>query len=149
MEARGRRPGAGRDPIPASTISARGFRSLAPARAGADPGAGGPGAGEVMRSVGKDTERAIRLAVVGPQDSVELITRVGSERYPALALVPMVHENATADLQSMPVIDALKRELTIPVSGGIGFGSTAYEVDRNAHTALQFSRKAGQGTGRS
>ena len=54
-------------------------------------------------------------------------------------------EDFTAGLQSMPVIDALKRELTITVSGGIGFGSTAYEADRNAHVALQLSAKAGAG----
>lgn len=45
----------------------------------------------------------------------------------------------------MPLYQALMRTLQVSVSGGIGFGSTAYEADENAHRALSFARRSGQG----
>lgn len=54
-------------------------------------------------------------------------------------------ENYTHSLKTMPIIDLLKRNLKVPVCGGIGFGETAIEAERNANIAIQFSKNGGPG----
>ena len=51
----------------------------------------------------------------------------------------------TKDFSVLPLYQELTRTLRISVSGGIGFGPTAYEADENAHRALSFARRSGKG----
>lgn len=55
-----------------------------------------------------------------------------------------VVEHLTRQFTVMPILDDVTRELVISVSGGIGFGSTAYAADENAHVALGLARRAGK-----
>jgi hypothetical protein len=51
----------------------------------------------------------------------------------------------TRDFSILPLYQELTRTLRISVSGGIGFGPTAYEADESAHRALSFARRSGKG----
>ena len=54
-------------------------------------------------------------------------------------------ETWTRDFSILPLYQELTRTLRISVSGGIGFGPTAYEADENAHRALSFAHRSGKG----
>jgi hypothetical protein len=51
----------------------------------------------------------------------------------------------TKDFTVLPVMDVIAQKLHVHVSGGIGFGATAYQAEENAHMALGLSRKQGLG----
>lgn len=55
-----------------------------------------------------------------------------------------VLEDVTKQFTVMPILDDIVR-LNVGVSGGIGFGQTAYDADENAHLALALGRKDGGG----
>lgn len=48
-------------------------------------------------------------------------------------------EDLTQGFTTMPLLDEITRTLSIHVNGGIGFGSTAYDADTNAHMALRLA----------
>ncbi|MDT8903187.1 GTP cyclohydrolase [Anaeroselena agilis] len=56
-----------------------------------------------------------------------------------------VVEELTRQFTVMPILDDVTRELVVGVSGGIGFGSTAYAAEENAHIALGLAQRAGKG----
>lgn len=56
-----------------------------------------------------------------------------------------VLEEATQQFTIMPILDDIVCHLNAGVSGGIGFGQTAYDADENAHIALGVGRKMGGG----
>ena len=49
----------------------------------------------------------------------------------------------TKEFTIMPLLEELTCKLNINVSGGIGFGPTAYAANQNAHSALALARQAG------
>jgi len=51
----------------------------------------------------------------------------------------------TEDFTTIPIRDEIVRGLPVPVSGGIGFGGTAYGAEENAYKALGFARHLGKG----
>lgn len=55
-----------------------------------------------------------------------------------------VVEHLTRQFTVMPILDDVTRELVVSVSGGIGFGSTAYAAEENAHIALGLAQRAGK-----
>jgi Predicted transcriptional regulator len=55
-----------------------------------------------------------------------------------------VVEQLTRQFTVMPILDDVTRKLVISVSGGIGFGPTAYAAEENAHIALGLARRAGK-----
>lgn len=54
-------------------------------------------------------------------------------------------EKLTENLTVMPILDAVTREVAIKVSGGIGFGATAYAAEENAFRALGLAKQRGGG----
>ncbi|WP_196601035.1 GTP cyclohydrolase [Pectinatus frisingensis] len=53
-------------------------------------------------------------------------------------------EKLTDSLTVVPILDALARDVATDVSGGIGFGLTAYSAEENAFRALGLSKQRGQ-----
>jgi DNA-binding transcriptional ArsR family regulator len=51
----------------------------------------------------------------------------------------------TQDFTTLPVLDTIARKLRVHVSGGIGFGTTAYQAEENAHIAHGLAKRQGQG----
>lgn len=54
-------------------------------------------------------------------------------------------EELTDGFTVMPLLDEITRRIKATVSGGIGFGQTAYDADQNAHIALGAARRLGPG----
>lgn len=52
-------------------------------------------------------------------------------------------ENITKDFTVMPLFEEITSNMALNVSGGIGFGPTAYAANENAHSALALARQAG------
>lgn len=52
-------------------------------------------------------------------------------------------ESLTKEFTIMPLLEEITYKMNINVSGGIGFGPTAYAADENAHIALGLARQAG------
>ncbi|WP_371372721.1 GTP cyclohydrolase [Sporomusa aerivorans] len=51
----------------------------------------------------------------------------------------------TRDFTVLPVLDVIMQKLRVHVSGGIGFGATAYQAEENAHLAHGLARRQGAG----
>lgn len=51
----------------------------------------------------------------------------------------------THEFTSLPLLTAIKEKLHIHVSGGIGFGATAYQAEENAHIAHGLAKRLGPG----
>lgn len=51
----------------------------------------------------------------------------------------------TQDFTTLPVLDTIARKLQVHVSGGIGFGTTAYQAEENAHIAHGLAKRQGPG----
>lgn len=51
----------------------------------------------------------------------------------------------TYDYTALPLLETIRQKLRIHVSGGIGFGATAYQAEENAHVAHGLSRRLGPG----
>lgn len=51
----------------------------------------------------------------------------------------------TQDFTVLPLLEAIARKLRVHVSGGIGFGTTAYQAEENAHIAHGLAKRLGQG----
>jgi hypothetical protein len=54
-------------------------------------------------------------------------------------------EEVTADFTIMPILEEITRSVAAKVSGGIGFGSTAYAAEENAYNALGLAKQRGKG----
>jgi hypothetical protein len=54
-------------------------------------------------------------------------------------------EELTEDFTIMPILDDITRKVTAKVSGGIGFGATAYAAEENAFRALGLAKQRGKG----
>lgn len=54
-------------------------------------------------------------------------------------------EEITDVFTTMPILDDITRNVTAKVSGGIGFGATAYEAEENAYRALGLAKQRGKG----
>ena len=54
-------------------------------------------------------------------------------------------EDVTNGFTIMPIQDELTQLLSVPISGGIGFGQTAHAAEKNAYKALGFARHVGKG----
>jgi hypothetical protein len=54
-------------------------------------------------------------------------------------------EEVTAGFTTIPIQEEITQLLSVPISGGIGFGSTAHGAEKNAYKALGFARHAGKG----
>jgi len=54
-------------------------------------------------------------------------------------------EEITCNFTVMPILEEMTRRLKVSVSGGIGFGKTAYAAEEHARIALGLSRRQGQG----
>lgn len=51
----------------------------------------------------------------------------------------------TQDYTLLPILETIAKKLRVHVSGGIGFGSTAYQAEENAHMAHGLSNRLGAG----
>ncbi|MDU4960237.1 MAG: GTP cyclohydrolase [Sporomusaceae bacterium] len=51
----------------------------------------------------------------------------------------------TGDFTILPLLNAIRDDLHIHVSGGIGFGTTAYQAEENAHIAHGLAKRLGPG----
>ncbi len=54
-------------------------------------------------------------------------------------------EKITDNFTVMPIKEDIIRVLSVPVSGGIGFGMTAHAAEENAYKAMGFARHSGKG----
>jgi hypothetical protein len=54
-------------------------------------------------------------------------------------------EEITEHFTIMPILDSITRKVTAKVSGGIGFGATAYAAEENAFHALGLAKQRGNG----
>lgn len=54
-------------------------------------------------------------------------------------------EQITEQFTVMPIKEEMIKALSVPVSGGIGFGRTAHAAEENAYKALGFARHQGKG----
>jgi len=54
-------------------------------------------------------------------------------------------EEFTENFTIMPILDDVTRNVTAKVSGGIGFGATAYDAEENAYRALGLAKQRGKG----
>ena len=54
-------------------------------------------------------------------------------------------EKITDHFTVMPIKEEIIKALTVPVSGGIGFGMTAHAAEENAYKAMGFARHSGKG----
>ncbi|MBU2703584.1 putative transcriptional regulator [Sporomusaceae bacterium BoRhaA] len=54
-------------------------------------------------------------------------------------------EEVTQGFTVVPIQEQLTQLLSVPVSGGIGFGPTAHAAEKNAYKALGFARHTGKG----
>jgi len=54
-------------------------------------------------------------------------------------------EEFTDDFTTVPILDDITRNVTAKVSGGIGFGLTAYDAEENAYRALGLAKQRGKG----
>jgi len=51
----------------------------------------------------------------------------------------------TQDFTSLPLLETIAKRLQVRVSGGIGFGTTAYQAEENAHIAHGLAKRLGPG----
>jgi len=51
----------------------------------------------------------------------------------------------TKDFTVLPILDTITQKLRVHVSGGIGFGATAYQAEENAHMAHGLAHRQGPG----
>ena len=68
----------------------------------------------------------------------------GSGQYIVFATRGRISE-LTKDFTVLPVLDVIIQKLRVHVSGGIGFGVTAYQAEENAHLAHGLARRQGAG----
>lgn len=54
-------------------------------------------------------------------------------------------EEITESFMVMPILEDITRNVTAKISGGIGFGSTAYAAEENAYRALGLAKQRGKG----
>lgn len=54
-------------------------------------------------------------------------------------------ETITDNFTIMPIKEDIIKALSVPVSGGIGFGMTAHAAEENAYKAMGFARHSGKG----
>ncbi|VBB04987.1 Hypothetical protein LUCI_0193 [Lucifera butyrica] len=54
-------------------------------------------------------------------------------------------EEVTQGFTIIPIQEEITRFLSVPVSGGIGFGQTAHAAEKNAYKALGFAKHGGKG----
>jgi hypothetical protein len=54
-------------------------------------------------------------------------------------------QTITQDFTILPLLETIKHKLRIKVSGGIGFGATAYQAEENAHMAHGLANRLGPG----
>ena len=54
-------------------------------------------------------------------------------------------EEFTDDFTIVPILDNITRNVNAKVSGGIGFGATAYEAEENAYRAIGLAKQRGKG----
>jgi hypothetical protein len=54
-------------------------------------------------------------------------------------------EEVTVGFTIIPIQEEITQLLSVPISGGIGFGQTAHAAEKNAYKALGFARHAGKG----
>lgn len=51
----------------------------------------------------------------------------------------------TGQFKTLPLLTTIHKQLKLQISGGIGFGSTAYQAEENAHTAHGLAARLGAG----